>query len=68
MSDVPDPGRYHLLHTINDRPVQHGWWNQEETAREKFRDCVGLYGAPGARITLTDEDTGEQLAIWPDEA
>jgi hypothetical protein len=68
MSDVPDPGRYHLLHTIGGRPAQHGWWRGEHVARGKFRDCVGLYGVPGARITLTDEDTGEQLAAWPDEA
>jgi hypothetical protein len=38
------------------------------TAREKFRDSVGLYGVPGARITLTDEETGEQLAVWPDDS
>ncbi|MEU8976074.1 hypothetical protein AB0D11_44055 [Streptomyces monashensis] len=34
----------------------------------EVRDCVGLYGVPGARITLTDEGAGEQLAAWPDEA
>ncbi|GAA2733500.1 hypothetical protein [Streptomyces nogalater] len=27
------PGRYHLLLTVGGgvRPVQHGWWDREET-------------------------------------
>ncbi|MFB7509499.1 hypothetical protein [Streptomyces broussonetiae] len=61
------PGRYHLLHTIGGRPAQHGWWGNEKVAREKYGDCVGLHRAPGARITLTDEETGTVLTTWPDE-
>ncbi|MEU8976673.1 hypothetical protein AB0D11_47380 [Streptomyces monashensis] len=68
MSHTPDLGRYHLLHTIRGRPAQHGWWWNETVARGKFLACIGLYGVPGAHITLTAEETGEQLAAWPDEA
>ncbi|MFF4845581.1 hypothetical protein [Streptomyces collinus] len=60
-------GRYHLLLTSGGRPVLHGWWSVEATARDKFRRWVGEYGSmPGARITLTDEDTADVLATWPD--
>jgi hypothetical protein len=45
-------GRYHLLLTSDGRPIQHGWWESEATARHKFRRWVGEYGTmPGARIT-----------------
>ncbi|MGW7823619.1 hypothetical protein ACWGLF_37115 [Streptomyces puniciscabiei] len=61
-------GRYHLLLTDGGRPVQHGWWRREETARDKFRRWVGEYGSvPDVRITLTDEDTGDVLAAWPQQ-
>lgn len=63
------PGRYHLLLTSRGRPVQHGWWGIEDTARDKFRRWVGERGSmPGARITLVDEETGEELTSWPGEA
>ncbi|MGW7823553.1 hypothetical protein ACWGLF_36730 [Streptomyces puniciscabiei] len=46
--------------------MQHAWWRREQTARDKFRRWVGEYGSmPDARITLTDEDTGDVLAAWP---
>ncbi|MEV5880621.1 hypothetical protein AB0L75_41910 [Streptomyces sp. NPDC052101] len=63
------PGRYHLLLTTGGRPVQHGWWGREAVARDKFRDLVGQYGGsmPGARVTLTDEDTGDVLGDWPED-
>ncbi|WP_225827100.1 hypothetical protein [Streptomyces naphthomycinicus] len=65
------PGCYHLLVAAGGRPVLHGWWGREETAREKFRRWIGEYGSvPGAwcpaRVTLIDETTGETLASWPD--
>ncbi|MEU0053509.1 hypothetical protein ABZ299_28410 [Streptomyces sp. NPDC006184] len=61
-------GRYHLRLSADGRPVQHGWWGSEETARDKFRRWVGEYGGmPGARVTLTDEETGDVLATWPDQ-
>ena len=61
-------GRYHLLLSSGGRPVQHGWWASEATARRKFARWVGEYSSmPEPQITLTDEETGEQLAEWPDE-
>ncbi|WP_225827077.1 hypothetical protein [Streptomyces naphthomycinicus] len=60
-------GRYHLLLTAEGRPVQHGWWEREETARDKCRRWIGEYGdMPGARLTLTDERDGVTLAAWPE--
>ncbi|MFE4415113.1 hypothetical protein [Streptomyces sp. NPDC056821] len=44
----------------------HGWSGSETTARRKFTSWVGEYGTlPAARITLVDEETGEELASWP---
>ncbi|GHE15565.1 hypothetical protein [Streptomyces alanosinicus] len=41
---------------------------EEGTARDKFRRWIGEYGSmPGARLTLTDEETGDVLAAWPDQ-
>ncbi|MEU6543852.1 hypothetical protein [Streptomyces sp. NPDC046859] len=61
--------RYHLLLTTAGRPVQHGWWGSEATARRKFSSWVGEYSTiPGARITLADEETGTVLTEWPAEA
>ncbi|NED75431.1 hypothetical protein G3I51_24515 [Streptomyces sp. SID9944] len=60
------PGRFHLLLTSIGRPMVHGWWGSEATARRKFVGWVGEYGGmPEVRITLTDETTGETLAVWP---
>ncbi|MEU5599236.1 hypothetical protein [Streptomyces sp. NPDC020298] len=65
---MSSPGRYHLLLASGGRPVQHGWWNRSEVVWDKFRRWVGEYGSmPGARISLTDQDTGEMLASWPDQ-
>nr|BAK19868.1 hypothetical protein [Streptomyces rochei] len=59
-------GRYHLLLATGVRPVQQGWWGSEAVARDKFRRWIGEYGGmPGARLVLTDEETGEVLADWP---
>jgi hypothetical protein len=69
MPSNQSPNRYHLLLTSGGRPVQHGWWESEATAQDKFRRWIGEHGAlPDARVTLTDEDTGETLTTWPDEA
>ncbi|MFB7500003.1 hypothetical protein ACFC09_35890 [Streptomyces sp. NPDC056161] len=59
------PERYRLTLTVAGRPVQHGWWASEAVARGKFASWVGEWGRPGARITLTDEVTGETLTTWP---
>jgi hypothetical protein len=60
------PGRYHLVLAAAGRPIQHGWWNEESTARRKYVSWIGEFGSmPGARVTLTDEETGEQLDEWP---
>lgn len=60
------PGRYHLVLALAGRPVLHGWWGSEAVARAQFTGLVGEYGHPGARVTLTDEETGETLTEWPD--
>lgn len=69
VDDNRSSGRYHLLLTSSGQPVQHGWWQVEETARRKFISWGGAVGSmPEPRVTLTNEDTGEQLAVWPGEA
>lgn len=67
MHDNLRPGRYHLLLAVDGRPAMHGWWNSEATARRQFRQVVGQHGRPGARITLTDDETGTELTSWQDE-
>ncbi|MCW7941708.1 hypothetical protein AAW14_06645 [Streptomyces hygroscopicus] len=62
---MTDPERFHLTLHLDGRPVLDGWWGDEATARKKFREAVGDYGRDGARIALTDTETGEQLASWP---
>ena len=63
------PGRFHLILTSGGRPVQHGWWGNEATARDKFRRWVGAVGKmPEPQVTLVDEETGEELASWPGAA
>lgn len=60
-------GRFHVTLYSAGRPVQHGWWPEESTARRKFRDWVGS-GVKDARVRLVDEETGETLDEWPKEA
>jgi hypothetical protein len=65
---VTDPGRYHLTLTVAGRPMMHGWWDDEATARDRLRDWIGERGSmPGARIVLVDDETGAVLATWPEE-
>ncbi|MFF9624306.1 hypothetical protein [Streptomyces griseosporeus] len=64
---MTSPGRYHLLLTVDGWPAQHGWWDSEPVARDKVKQWIGAWGRPGARITLTDEETGCTLTTWPDE-
>ncbi|WP_185931394.1 hypothetical protein [Streptomyces sp. WAC08401] len=55
--------------TVEGRPLMHGWWGSEATARRKFVAWIGEHGSrTGARVTLTDEETGETLTEWPTEA
>jgi hypothetical protein len=62
----PDPQRYHLLLAIDGRPTMHGWWGSRATVDRKFTTWIGEFGgADGARITLTDETDGRELAAWP---
>lgn len=61
-----NPERYHLVLAAAGRPVAQGWWKSEAVARGKFTEWVGDWGRPGARVTLTDEDTGETLTEWPE--
>ncbi|MFJ6061625.1 hypothetical protein ACIQHU_01150 [Streptomyces tendae] len=60
------PERYHLVLLLDGLPTMHGWWADEDVARRKFASWVGAYGRDGARITLTDEETGAVLTEWPD--
>jgi len=64
---MPEPGRFHLTLTADGRPVAHGWWDDETTARHQFTSLVGEQGRPGVQITLVDEATGETLTAWPEE-
>jgi hypothetical protein len=69
MSFMDEPDRYHLLLTSDGQPVQHGWWNREETARSKFSRWIGEYSSmPALRVTLTDEETATVLTTWPTES
>ncbi|MGW2556326.1 hypothetical protein [Streptomyces sp. NPDC001635] len=38
---------------------------REATGRKKFSATVGNYGRDGARITLVDTETDDELATWP---
>ena len=60
-------GRYHLLLTTDGRPVAHGWWNAEATARAKHTEWIGAWGKPGAAVSLMDEETGKTLTTWTAE-
>lgn len=63
------PGRYHLTLTVDGRPMMHGWWDDETTARRQFTQWIGERGSlPGAHVTLVDEETGEELDSWPEAA
>ena len=61
-----NPERYHLTLTTAGRPMMQGWWGIETVARARFRDWVGDWGRPGARITLVDEETDAVLTRWPE--
>jgi hypothetical protein len=62
----PDPQRYYLLLAIHGRPTMHGWWADRATVDRKMLTWIGERGSvDGARITLTDETDGQQLAAWP---
>ncbi|MFF5019537.1 hypothetical protein [Streptomyces sp. NPDC001165] len=66
--EAVNPGRYHLTLGDGDQLMMHGWWDSETTARRQFSTWVGERGTmPGARITLTDEETGTVLTTWPAE-
>jgi hypothetical protein len=56
--------RYHLILISAGRPVAHGWWGRELTARAQFTTWVGAWGNPGARVTLIDQETGDVLEDW----
>ncbi|WP_432053776.1 hypothetical protein [Streptomyces sp. bgisy022] len=61
-------GRYRVTLVLDGRLVLRGWWGSEPIARRQFAALVGEYGRPGARVTLTDEDTGRVLTEWPERA
>ncbi|MFF4573879.1 hypothetical protein [Streptomyces sp. NPDC001410] len=58
-------GRYHLLLSTSGQPVQHGWWESEDVARDKLLRWIGSVGStPEPSVPLTDEETGRTLTIW----
>ncbi|MEU6597888.1 hypothetical protein [Streptomyces flaveolus] len=62
-------GHYHLTLAVDGRTMMHGWWSSESTARRQFRTWIGERGSmPGVRITLTDEEAGQTLEVWPAES
>jgi len=64
-----NPERFHLTLTSTGRPVMQGWWGSGTVARSQFTTWIGSWGGlPGARVVLVDEETGETLTTWPDEA
>lgn len=60
------PERYHLVLLLDGQPTMHGWWEEEAVAQARFTAWVRAYGRGRARITLTDEETGETLTERPD--
>ncbi|AYC43276.1 hypothetical protein [Streptomyces griseorubiginosus] len=68
---APDPQRFHLTVSSSGRPVMHGWWSREATARDKFRDWIGAYGGMPAAHLLLAERTGDDerpVESWPVDA
>ncbi|WP_141203518.1 hypothetical protein [Streptomyces griseorubiginosus] len=68
---APDPQRFHLTVSSGGRPVMHGWWSREATARDKFRDWIGAYGAmPAARLLLVERSGHDERLVesWPMDA
>ncbi|EST20410.1 hypothetical protein [Streptomyces roseochromogenus] len=66
---MDEPERFHLILTVDGRPLMHGWWDDRATADRKFRSWVGEYGSlGGAHIVLVDREEGEALASWPEES
>lgn len=59
------PDRYHLTLTSAGRPVMHGWWPLESTARAKLTEWRRA-GVADARVVLVDEETGALLTEWPE--
>lgn len=60
-------GRYRVTVTVEGQPLLQGWWADGTVARRKFTAWIGEHGdRPGARVTLTDEETGAVLTEWPD--
>ncbi|MEU8976073.1 hypothetical protein AB0D11_44050 [Streptomyces monashensis] len=65
---VADPGRFHLILTVDGEPRMHSWWDDKVTSRRKFRSWVDEYGSlVGAHIVLVDKEEGAALAVWPDD-
>jgi len=62
-------GRYRVRVTVDGEPLIQGWWEEEATARRKYASWIGEHGSrPGARVTLTDEETGTVLTERPSES
>ncbi|MFE3853888.1 hypothetical protein ACFXPN_22440 [Streptomyces griseorubiginosus] len=67
---APDPQRFHLTVSATGRPVMHGWWSRESTARDKFRDWIGAYGRmPAAHVCMVERIGAEErlMESWPED-
>jgi len=67
---APDPQRFHLTVSATGRPVMHGWWSRETTARDKFRDWIGAYGRmPAAHVLLVERIGADERLVesWPED-
>ncbi|MFG3127303.1 hypothetical protein ACGFZU_06335 [Streptomyces tendae] len=61
-------GRYRVTVTTGGQPLIQGWWDDETVARRKVASWIGEHGSrSGARVTLTDEETGDVLTEWPEQ-
>ncbi|MER5720350.1 hypothetical protein [Streptomyces sp. NPDC002132] len=61
----PPAGRFQVVVTLDGAPFVRGWWNDRTTAELKCRGWIGDHGSrAGARVAITDEETGATLTSW----
>lgn len=64
---TPMEGRYNVTLLAHGQPVMEGWWEEHAIAERKYLAWIGEHGSrAGARVTLTDEESGDVLTSWPD--
>lgn len=60
--------RFHLTLFSGGAPIAHGWWASRATADGKVKAWIRDFPVNEPRLTLVDEETGDVLTTWPDEA